>query len=296
VAAGCTDRVVRIWNTRHGVSMTTLQAHRGRVNSIRFSPDDLMLITASSDYTSLIMDATTGRIVAGPLQHDAAVWFAQFSPGSDMVVTVSLDYTAKIWSTNGTLIKTLRHSAPVEYAEFSPDATRVVTASGDRTARIWSVSTGQRLVELEHENVVLMARFSPDALRVITASLDHTAQLWDAVTGLKLAEPFRHRDRVTAVSFSPDGRQAITASLDQTAKIWEVPMVPTPIPAWLPELAEAVGGIRLNSDQLADPVPWAERVALNARILSLPDTDPLIHWAQHYCAEPTAVVAVNAVP
>jgi WD40 repeat protein len=296
LATGSSDRLVRIWNTRQGVSMTSTHTHQGPLNSIRFSPDERMLVTASADYTAMIMDVATGQIVVGPLQHEAEVWFAQFSPGNDMVLTVSLDYTAKIWSTNGALIKTLRHSAPVEYAEFSPDCARVVTASGDRTARIWSVATGQRLTELEHQNVVLMARFSPDGLRVITASLDRTAQLWDAVTGLKLAEPFRHRDRVTAVSFSPDGRQAITASLDRTAKIWGVPMVTTPIPAWLPELAEAVGGKRLNSDQLADPVPWSERVALNARILSLPATDPLVHWAQDYCAEPTAVVAVNAAP
>jgi WD40 repeat protein len=293
LATGSADRRVRIWNTRWGVSMTSAHVHQAPLNSIRFSPDNRMLVTASEDRTAMITDVATGQTIAGPLAHDASVWFAQFSPGNDMVLTVSLDYTAKIWSTNGALIQTLRHSAPVEYGEFSPDATRVVTASGDRTARIWSLATGQRLTELEHQNVVRMARFSPDGLRILTASLDHTAQLWDGTTGLKLAEPFRHGNWVTTASFSPDGRKAITASMDGTAKIWEVSTVTIPVPVWLPDLAEAVGGKRLNPENLPDPVPWVERVELNARLSNLPPTDPLTEWARSYCAEPALNVDVD---
>lgn len=151
-----------------------------------------------------------------------------------------------IWSLSGEPLATLHYNAPVEYAEFSPDGTKVVTVSGDRTALVWSVATGNRLTEepLEHDDTVLTARFSDDGLRVITASSDATAQLWDVHTGLELSDPFRHAGAILSAAFSLDGRRAIMASLDNTAAIWEVPVVDSPVPSWLPPLAEAIGGLR----------------------------------------------------
>jgi WD40 repeat protein len=212
-----------------------------------------------------------------PLRHDAEVWFAQFSLNGESLVTASLDNSAKIWSTNGNLMAVLQHSAPVEYAEFSPNGSKVVTASGDRTARIWKAATGQQLTEpLEHSEVVLTAHFSSDGLRVITASMDRTAQVWDVATGLKLGDPFRHDDWVVSANFSPDGRQAITASSDKSAKIWPVPVALPPIPPWLPDLAEAVAGQRLNADRIPEPVSWAENAALKARLKRTALSDPHI--------------------
>ncbi len=289
LATGSKDGMLMIWDGRHGTALTPPLTNQGRLKSIRFSPNGAMLVTASENGTAMIWDVSMGRRLAGPLRHDAGVWFAQFSPGSDKVVTVSRDYTAKLWSTNGAPIATFRHSAPVEYAEFSPDGTKVVTASGDRTARIWSVTTGKQLAELQHAGLVMTARFSPDGLRVITASKDGTAQVWDAITGLRLADPFRHGAWVTSASFSPDGRRAIAASMDKAASIWEVPLSPSPIPSWLPELAEAVGGRRLNLDRIPEPVSWADHADLKARLTKAPASDPYIQWASRLFSHSTAL-------
>ena len=111
--------------------------------------------------------------------------------------------------------------------------------------------------------------------------------MWDAATGLKLADPFRHAKWVVSARFSPDGSRAITASLDQTAKIWELPLTPPPIPAGLPDLAEAVAGQRLNADRIPESVPWTEYADLKERLTKLPATDPLIPWAQRFFSDPT---------
>jgi WD40 repeat protein len=165
----------------------------------------------------------------------------------------------------------------VEYAEFSPDGTKLITASGDRTARLWDAVTGRQLTEepLEHAHSVLTARFSPDGLRVVTASLDKTARLWDAATGLALSDPLRHEAEVLSAAFRADGQQVITASMDKTAAIWEVQVAGPTIPRWLPELAESVGGLRLNDDRVPEPVSRDTYAALKARLTNLPDTEPL---------------------
>jgi WD40 repeat protein len=156
----------------------------------------------------------------------------------------------------------------------------VATASGP-AAHLWNAVTGkQRIEPLRHAELVMTARFSADGLRLLTASKDGTAQLWDVQTGLKLADPFRHEAWVISASFSPDGRRAITTSLDKTARIWDVPQASQPIPNWLPELAEAIGGRRLNADRILDPVSWAEQAAVRERLSARAEADGYTQWAR----------------
>jgi len=270
------DGVIVIVDAMTGQTLLPPITGNGRLNSLRFSPDGTLLVTASGDGTARIIDCASGTLRAGPLKHGAGVWFAQFSPAGDRIVTLPLDSTARVWSLTGEPVAEFRHTAKVEYAEFSPDGTKLVTASGDRTARLWDAATGRQLTEepLEHAHVVLTARFSPDGLRVVTASLDGTARLWDAATGLRLSDPLRHRDGVLSAAFSPDGRRVITASLDKTAALWQVSVAGKDLPPWLPELAEAVGGLRLNQDRVPEPVPREAFTELKARLATLPATHP----------------------
>jgi WD40 repeat protein len=95
------------------------------------------VVTASTDNTARVWDATTGKPVTAPLEHQDSV-------------------TA---------------------AAFSPDGTRVVTASNDKTARVWTLSIGMgsldewllllRCSPFAFSNTVLIAQPAP--LRVCTA-------------------------------------------------------------------------------------------------------------------------------
>jgi WD40 repeat protein len=56
------------------------------------------VVTASVDNTAQVWDATTGKPVTPPLQHDGSVYAAAFSPDGTRVVTASADKTARIWA------------------------------------------------------------------------------------------------------------------------------------------------------------------------------------------------------
>jgi hypothetical protein len=91
-------------------------------------------------------------------------------------------------------------------------------------------------------------------------------------------------------------KRAITASLDRTARIWEVPVAAAPIPAWLPDLAEAVAGQRLNPDRIPEAVSWDEYADLKARLGELPGDDIYVRWARRILADSAPAAAGGNAP
>jgi WD40 repeat protein len=121
--------------------MRTLAGHSANVNSARFSPDGLWVVTASDDHTARIWNAQTGDsiVLAG---HEEAVSEASFSPDGRWIVTASHDDTMRIWdaATGRPAAIFSWHRDWLTGAAFSPDGGRVVTASRDKTARIGNVA------------------------------------------------------------------------------------------------------------------------------------------------------------
>ena len=153
--------------TPPGAERLRLVGHEGLVSSASFSPDGARVVTASSDGTARLWDATTGQEIIALRGHE------------DRVLSAS----------------------------FSPDGARIVTASPDRTARLWDATTGREIIALRgHGDRVWSASFSPDGARIVTASDDYTARLWDATTGQEIIALRGHGDSVLSASFSPTGR------------------------------------------------------------------------------------------
>jgi len=197
------------------------------------------------------------------------------------VVTASEDSTAIIWDagTGTQLAKALRHGALVRFAQFSLDGRRVVTASEDYHARIWDAESGRLLAEpMRHQARVTSAVFSPDGLRVLTSSRDRTARIWDAETGYPLTEPLVHGGTVNYAEFGRDGRRVITACSDGSCVMWETPAPPLPAASWLPDLAEAVGGQRLNSQRMLEPVPAENWFEVKSRLIQSTADNGYSYW------------------
>ncbi|WP_427158566.1 hypothetical protein ACQFX9_22265 [Aliinostoc sp. HNIBRCY26] len=152
--------------------------------------------------------------------HQDWVRSVSFSPDGKTIATASSDRTARLWTTDGQLLRELKgHQGSVWGVSFSPDGKTIATASSDRTARLWTTD-GQLLRELKgHQGSVWGVSFSPDGKTIATASSDRTARLW-TTDGQLLRELKGHQGIVWGVSFSPDGKTIATASDDRTARLW----------------------------------------------------------------------------
>jgi WD40 repeat protein len=202
----------------------TLTGHTDEVWSVAFSPDGILLATASSDQTARTWNLATGKCVRLLGKHTAAVYNADFHPDGTLLATAS-GKTARTWdlATGECVHAFTGHTAGVDWEVFSPDGTLLATASSDKTARIWDLATGECVHILTgHTDSIVQVAFSPDGALLATASNDKTARIWDLATGECARTLTDHTGDVWSVAFSPDGTLLATASSDKTARTWNL--------------------------------------------------------------------------
>ncbi|MGL5064955.1 MAG: AAA-like domain-containing protein [Microcoleus sp.] len=156
--------------------------------------------------------------------HNATVYSINFSPDGKTIASASSDRTIKLWSLDGTLLKTLEgHSTDVFEVSFSPDGRLLASASGDNTIKLWSLERGTLLTTfLGHSEPVYSLSFSPDGRLLASASGDKNIKLWSLEKGSLLTTLKGHQKSVLSVSFSPNGKTIASSSLDNTVKLWSL--------------------------------------------------------------------------
>jgi WD40 repeat protein len=284
------DKTARVWDADTGKPLTEEPIqHGGPVYSAVFSSDNTKIVTASEDKTARVWDADTGKPLTAPMQHEYGVTSALFSPDGSKIITAPADNTTRVWdaAAGSPLTEPMQHRRRVTSACFSPDGSKIATASEDNTARVWDAATGNPLTEpMQHENCVNAAIFSPDGSSIITASSDNTTRVWDAATGIPLTDSFKHESWINAACFSPDGARIVTASGDMTARVWPIaPASTVPIPVWLPLLAEAVAGYRINDQNVQEPVEHDKILKFREDFRNSKEKDPYSQIARWFFAD-----------
>jgi WD40 repeat protein len=236
------DETARVRDATTGETISTLEyylgdddeshGHFGDVNSAAFSPDGKLVVTASSDWTARIWDASTGKEVQVltrdpevdlPQSHNGQALHAAFSPDGDTIVTVGADNLAHVWDAEtGEHRRAFRgHNDAVISVDFHPTNERlVVTASRDFSARVWNVETGALVALLSHPGSVATASFSPDGAWIVTGGPQGVTRVWDWRAQKLLGEMKMHADFINTAIFSPDGRRIVTTSDDGTARMY----------------------------------------------------------------------------
>ena len=121
-----------------------LTGHEDAITSVAFSPDDLMIVSASKDMTLRRWNVSNRQPVGGPMQgHEDRVNSVAFSPDGGHIVSGSSDKTLRLWDalTGQVVGKPMRgHEARVNSTVFSPDGGKIASGSDDMTLRIWPAS------------------------------------------------------------------------------------------------------------------------------------------------------------
>ncbi len=233
VVSATDDNVMCYWDATNGAQLYLLRGHRGRIQTIRWSPDPArkLVLTASADGTALLWNPFDGKPVLQPIFHDGrAIASAEFSSDGRLIVTAGGDQLARLWAVPDDIppddpslrARELRrfagHSSTLTAAVFDSKGERIATAGVDNKAKVWDVATGELLATFEHPDVVTSVAFSPDDKRLLTASTDHSAGLWDLERGAS-KRPFEVDAVVEAIAMSRDGNVAVGRA-DSRISVW----------------------------------------------------------------------------
>jgi WD40 repeat protein len=159
----------------------------------------------------------TNRLIG----HQGSVLTVAISPDSQVIATGSNDKTVKLWSQDGTLLKTLKHTATVHRVAFSPDSSRVVTGGLDGTVNLWNINGTPLKTIQAHQSPAWGVAFSADGQTIASASADKTVKVW-TVDGKLRSTLTGHAKAVWGVAFSPDGQTIASAGVDRVIKLWNL--------------------------------------------------------------------------
>ncbi|NJM97755.1 MAG: AAA family ATPase [Phormidesmis sp. RL_2_1] len=149
-------------------------------------------------------------------------WVLAVHTDHEKIASASDDGTIKLWSHQGTLIRTLnQHQAGVLDIRFSPDGQHLASASLDQSICLWRANGDFiRRIECADASVTSIS-FSPTEPLLAAAYSDAQVRLWH-LDGTLVRRLTGHEDWVRTVAFSPDGSQLATGSEDQTVRLWSV--------------------------------------------------------------------------
>ncbi|MGW0824202.1 nSTAND1 domain-containing NTPase [Streptomyces sp. NPDC002845] len=201
---------------------TQLDGHTDTVRHIAWSPDGLLLATASRDGTARVFDARSGRslrvLPSGGTMVEGVAW----SPDSTCIAAVGRDHVVRIWdAASGEPLRMLTGATDIgRQTAWSPDGRWIAATSRDKAVRVWDAGTGDLVHELRgHGDDVWGLAWAPDSSRLASASHDQTALVWDRATGAPVTTLRGHSDFVEGIAWSPDGRLIATGSGDHTVRI-----------------------------------------------------------------------------
>lgn len=201
---------------------TQLDGHTDTVRHVAWSPNGLLLATASRDGTARVFDAQSGRSLWVLPSDGVMVEGVSWSPDSTRIATVGRDRVVRIWdAASGEPLRLLTGATDIgRQTAWSPNGRWIAATSRDRTVRVWDAETGDLVHELRgHRDDVWGLAWAPDSTRLASTSHDQTALVWDLATGTSVTTLSGHSDFAEGIAWSPDGRLIATGSGDHTVRI-----------------------------------------------------------------------------
>lgn len=234
--------VVSIWDARTGAEERTLPKqpeqieHTGFISAIAFSPNEMLLATASMDHSIRLWDvaddparpqAQRPTVLEGHLNE---VWNLTFTQDGKELVSGAKDGTIKIWPTHPLPRQDTFTGLgqPLGFSGDSRTLASIAPAGNNSVITFFNFATREPIKAFTlgadqwfggHERQPFA--LSTDLGTLVQAYGDRTIKFWKTVGDEAKSLPSSDRP-VDSLAVSPDGRYAVGTSRGQMATWWDI--------------------------------------------------------------------------
>lgn len=216
-------KVFKVWD-RGGNVLKTLPMP-GVPGKFSFSSDSKMIVLpvyprgGKIGVNNLQIWSIDGVLQKNLKGHDDFVHDIKFSPDNQIIASASRDKTIKIWSKNGSLIRTLRHSNEIRNISFSSTGKIIVSDDG-KNINLWNVNDGKLIKILKgHAKQIDWVSFSPNGKIIASYSgEDKNLNFWSS-DGFLIKELKIINYSFSSPIFSPDSQSIAAFDLGKTMDV-----------------------------------------------------------------------------
>ena len=189
LAVASSDATVRVFDTKTGKLIRSIDGHRDWVLAVAWSPDGSRIATGSRDRTAKVFDSTSGALLATYSRHDAPVRGILFHPEGEEMLSVSDAQKWDRWK--------IAAAAHVRDTHLGGEVFQVVAAgeffvapSANGKAHLFKLQDGEKVREYDPgagRRLISVAASVPADL-VAAGTQDGRVVVWKLSTAERLAD------------------------------------------------------------------------------------------------------------
>lgn len=231
IVSASSDNTIKIWDSRTGNCMKTLQGHEASATYATFSYNDRIIASASWDKTIRLWDSQSGECFSVLERHAKDVRYVTFSHNDNMLVIVGTYYNPLSASSDNNAIiicdistRQIRHTLyhhrnKVNCVAFSNNDDIIASASDDQTICLFESKTGNVVARLEgHKESVNHLEFISNTDELVSFGNSEII-FWNILTK-QLLKRIKTEKEFTFAAYNNE-RKMIAAVVNNDVNIWD---------------------------------------------------------------------------